>query len=46
MTIRCAECGHTHTGKQWAYICIGCPCPAQPTAEQREAWEADTGSEQ
>jgi len=23
----CPECGHTHTGVQLAYICIGCPCP-------------------
>jgi hypothetical protein len=26
----CAACGHQHTGKAWAYICIGCPCPKTP----------------
>lgn len=26
----CTACGHQHTGKAWAYICIGCPCPETP----------------
>lgn len=26
----CLNCGHEHKGVAWAYICIGCPCPATP----------------
>lgn len=26
----CHDCGHEHTGVEWAYICIGCPCPHVP----------------
>lgn len=26
----CEACEHQHTGRQWAYICIGCPCPETP----------------
>ena len=22
----CDACGHQHTGEQFAFICIGCPC--------------------
>src|SRR4051812_23724611 len=27
---KCSDCGHQHTGVQWAYICIGCPCATRP----------------
>jgi hypothetical protein len=27
---RCSECGHDHTGRKFAYICIGCPCDFVP----------------
>lgn len=30
----CPDCGHEHTGKQWAYICVGCPCERRPNTEQ------------
>lgn len=30
----CEACGHQHSGRQWAYICIGCPCPETPGAEE------------
>lgn len=23
---KCSQCGHTHQGPQFGYICIGCPC--------------------
>ena len=23
----CADCGHQHAGREYAWICIGCPCP-------------------
>ncbi len=26
----CHACGHEHTGRRLAYICIGCPCPSKP----------------
>ncbi len=26
----CAKCKHEHTGKKFAYICIGCPCLERP----------------
>lgn len=26
----CTECGHSHTGRDLAYICIGCPCDFVP----------------
>lgn len=28
----CEVCGHTHTGQQLGYICIGCPCEARAKA--------------
>jgi len=28
--MQCPECGHVHQGAQFAYICIGCPCPETP----------------
>ena len=28
----CAACGHRHSGRTLGYICVGCPCPAQPPA--------------
>ena len=34
---RCSECGHRHTGRKFAYICIGCPCnyvPDHPTVKE------------
>lgn len=33
----CATCGHRHAGRTLAYICVGCPCPAQPPAEPAKA---------
>jgi hypothetical protein len=27
---QCTECGHTHTGIQLNWICIGCPCEYVP----------------
>jgi DNA-directed RNA polymerase subunit RPC12/RpoP len=35
----CEVCGHRHTGRQWAYICIGCSCQETPGAglEDEEA---------
>lgn len=30
MTQECEACGHEHQGAELAYICIGCPCPAEP----------------
>lgn len=30
MSEPCPECGHTHSGIEYAYICIGCPCPETP----------------
>lgn len=26
----CPDCGHVHAGGEWAWICIGCPCPRRP----------------
>ena len=26
----CEMCGHPHTGPEWGFICIGCPCPETP----------------
>ena len=32
----CAKCGHRHTGRTLANICIGCPCPeTEPQLSQR-----------
>lgn len=27
---KCSQCGHTHQGPQFGYICIGCPCQELP----------------
>ncbi len=26
----CPACGHTHAGRNLAYICVGCPCTVRP----------------
>lgn len=26
----CKQCGHRHSGKTLAYICVGCPCDFVP----------------
>lgn len=28
----CGKCGHRHSGRSLGYICIGCPCDAQPVS--------------
>ena len=33
MGTKCEACGHQHAGADLAYICIGCPCSAQPGRE-------------
>lgn len=37
----CPKCGHQHTGKRLAYICIGCPCDYRPglVGQGREGWK-------
>ena len=42
MGIKCGACGHEHTGPELAFICIGCPCPAQPGREQRREEDSPT----
>lgn len=27
---KCTSCGHSHSGKRLAYVCIGCPCGMIP----------------
>lgn len=27
----CNACGHTHAGRNLAYICVGCPCMVRPS---------------
>lgn len=33
----CKECGHSHTGRRWHWICIGCPCQFVPNHPEVKA---------
>lgn len=32
--MKCRACGHEHAGADLAFICVGCPCSAQPGREE------------
>jgi hypothetical protein len=32
----CVKCGHRHSGRTLAYICIGCPCDEKPPQDNIE----------
>lgn len=37
----CVQCGHKHSGRQWAFICIGCPCERTETSSDGEDREGE-----